>query len=153
MHRIQTKYFGELDYSPDAVLEFPLGIPGFDTERRFVVLDQPASRPLAFLQSLTRPDLCFVTLPIASIEPHYRLNSSPEDLETIGLAPDRQPNIGRDVLCLAIVSFADSDGPSANLLSPILVNLRTRAAIQAIQRESDYSYRQPLASLSEAQSC
>ena len=64
-----TKYFGPVAYEESNVLRFPAGLPGFEEERRFLSLEQPAHAPLVFLQSLTTPDLCFVALPASSIEP------------------------------------------------------------------------------------
>ena len=71
-------------------------------------------------------------------DPEYRLRVREEDLAAIGLAPARQPVIGEDVLCLAVLSLRES-GPTANLLAPVLVNLKTRRAVQALSLEADYS--------------
>jgi flagellar assembly factor FliW len=35
-------------------------------------------------------------------------------------------------------------GPTANLLAPIVVNLRNRRAVQAVAAESDYSHQHAL---------
>jgi flagellar assembly factor FliW len=140
----KTHYFGPLEYEEESVLEFPDGIPAFEQEKRFLALRQPINHPLVFLQSLSNPNLCFVTLPVQAAYPRYRLRIAPEDLTALGLAPNRQPAIGRDVLCLTIVSVEENAAPTANLLAPIIVNLKTQCARQVIQSESNYSYRQPL---------
>jgi flagellar assembly factor FliW len=67
-----------------------------------------------------------------------------EDLRTLELAEDRQPQIGSEVVCLAVISVAEGEAPTANLLAPILVNLRTRRALQVIIPESGYSHQHPL---------
>jgi flagellar assembly factor FliW len=63
---LETNSFGPIPYEPDAVLEFPCGLPAFETRRRFVALRFPHSEPLVFLQSLEDPGLCFITLPVGS---------------------------------------------------------------------------------------
>ena len=140
----ETRYFGPLEYDEESVLLFPDGIPAFEQERRFVAIRQPINEPLVFLQSLTHPELCFVTLPVAAICPGYRLSLAPEDLEALGLATGRQPAIGREVLCLALLAVEENTLPTANLLAPIVVNLETRGARQAIQMDSCYSHREQL---------
>jgi len=140
----QTRYFGPVEYDEGSVLVFPEGIPAFEQEKRFMVLRQPMNAPLVFLQSLATPGLCFVTLPVLAAAPGYRLRLSAEDLEALGFAGGRQPDIGRDVLCLAILSLEENAPPSVNLLAPVVVNLRTLRARQAIQTDSSYSLRQPL---------
>jgi flagellar assembly factor FliW len=146
MTQIQTKCFGEMSYSQDAVFEFPGGLPGFEGERLFVFLSQPATHPLMFMQSLAQFSVCFILLPILAADPNYQLSLSPEDLEALHLAPGRQPHIGTEVLCAAMVCTGGENRPlpTVNLLSPIVLNLRDRIGIQAIQTLSGYSYRHPL---------
>jgi flagellar assembly factor FliW len=144
VQRCQTRYFGPVEYEEDSVVVFPDGIPAFERERRFVAIRQPLNEPLIFLQSLTNPDLSFVTLPAAAVCPGFQLRLTPEDRDSLGLDAGRQPVIGRDVLCLAILSLEENKAPTANLLAPIVVNLRTRRGRQAIQTDSPYSHREAL---------
>jgi flagellar assembly factor FliW len=136
---METKHFGKISFEPDSELEFPAGLPGFDGHRRFVAVRFVESDPLIYLQSLEDPDLCFITMPILAVEPLYKLTVSDEDLGQLGLPQARQPRIGDDVLCLTVLSIRES-GPTANLLAPIVVNLSTRKAVQAVAAESDYSH-------------
>jgi flagellar assembly factor FliW len=53
------------------------------------------------------------------------------------------PRIGEDVLCLAVLSMRES-GPTANLLAPVVVDLISHRAVQAVAPESDYSYQHAL---------
>ena len=149
MTQVQTKCFGEMDYSPDAVFEFPNGLPGFEGERLFVFLSQPATHPLMFMQSLAQSSVCFILLPILAADPDYQLALSAEDLEALHLAPERQPHIGTEILCAAMVSTGGESRPypTVNLLSPIVLNLRQRIGVQAIQSLSGYSHRHPLLAL------
>jgi|YNPBryBLVA2012_1023415.scaffolds.fasta_scaffold00286_11 flagellar assembly factor FliW len=139
-----TRHFGTIEYDPEAVFQFPAGLPGFEDQRRFLPLQQPNVEPIVFLQSLDRPDLCFITLPVQTIEPGYRLSISAEDLRLLGLPEDRQPEMGKQVLCLAIVAVAEGRPPTANLLAPVVLNLENRRAVQAILSDSPYSHRHPL---------
>ena len=148
MPRIDTR-FGSLDYEEDAVVEFPAGLPGFADERRFLLIEQPAHRPLAFLQSVTRPELCFVTLPVRSIAADYQLKVSPEDLSLIGLDPAGHPVISEQVLCLAILCLRRDQPPTANLLGPVVINRVARRAVQAVRDDMVYSAYYPLGAVEE----
>lgn len=138
---IETKHFGPIEYDPESELEFPRGLPGFEKARRFVALRFPASDPLIYLQSLEEPALCFITAPALAVEPAYSAEFAPEDLELVGLAPGTKP--GEDGLWLAVVAMRE-DGPTVNLLAPVIVNPRTRKCVQAIAPRSGYSHRQAL---------
>ena len=140
---METKNFGMISFEPDSELEFPGGLPGFDTSRRFVAVRFVESDPLVYLQSLEDPGLCFITMPILAVDPRYKLRVRDEDLEQLDLPPSRQPRIGEDVLCLTVLSVRET-GPTANLLAPIVVNLRNRKAVQAVAPESDYSHQHEL---------
>lgn len=152
MPEFDTQHFGRIAYAEDFTILFPHGLPGFDHLRSFVLLSYPDTQPLVFLQSLEDPALCFITMPVLAADPAYRLEVSPEDLGLLGLPLRAQPRVGEDVLCLTVLSLREA-GPTANLLAPIVVNLKNRRAVQALCPESRYSHRQPLLAAEEAVSC
>ena len=140
MPKCLTKSHGEIEYSEDVVMHFPEGLFGFESETRFLPIEVPGLHPLLFLQSVDRQALCFITLPILVIDPAYRLTLSPADLELAGMPPGHQPAIGEDVLCLAILTLHKDAPATANLIAPLVMNLRTRQAVQAIVCEGEYSH-------------
>ncbi|MEN6603113.1 MAG: flagellar assembly protein FliW [Bryobacteraceae bacterium] len=153
MNQIATKYFGQITYTEDSAVEFPDGIPGFEDQHGFVIVQQPATKPLVFLQSLNKPELCFTTVPARAACPDYRLAIPSEDLVALGLPAGRQPDIGRDVLCLTIISVAEDASVTANLLAPLVINIQTGRGRQPIMVESDYSHRHSLDAPREAVQC
>lgn len=145
MPEIETKNFGRISYREDAALVFRHGLPGFENRSRFLPLTFPGREPLVFLQSLEEPGLCFITLPVWAAHPSYRLDMTREDMALIGLRPGSPARVGEDVLCLAVISIR-ADGPTANLLAPVVVNLRNRQSVQAVAPSARYSHRFPLVS-------
>jgi len=143
MPTFETKNFGTIAYEMESVVEFPAGLPGFETRRQFVPLCLPDMNPLICLQSLEDAGLCFLTLPVLAVDRQYQLRVSPEDRERVGLPAGRTLRIGEDVLCLAVLSLRES-GPTANLLGPLVVNLRNRQGVQAVAPESGYSHQHAL---------
>lgn len=152
MPRCQTRYHGEMDYPEEAVVCFEHGLFGFDDERRFLMIENPSARPIVFLQSLATPGLCFVALPVRVVDPEYRLEIGPEDLEEIGLPADAAPRIGEDVLCLTLMTVREGGPTTANLLAPVVVSMRERRAVQAISM-AGYSHETRLPEFSEAVTC
>ena len=139
-----TRRFGPLDYEDSSVLIFPFGLPGFDQETRFGLVEQPELAPLVFLQSLQSPELCFLAVPAHAIDADYGLKITEEDLERLDLDTSRQPEPGREVLCLALLCAPENGLLTANLLAPIVVNLASRVAIQAVRSDSRYSHQHPI---------
>lgn len=145
MPKILTAYFGELDFEDSAVFQFPYGLPGFEAEHSFLFVQQPQTEPLMFLQSLTTSALCFVLLPILVADPEYIINLDAEDLAALHLNASRQPHIGDEILCAAIVHAGEGDqAPTANLMAPLVVNLKEKLGAQVIQANSPYSHQHPL---------
>ena len=140
---IHTKYFGELPFEEDARIEFPWGVPGFTDRRWFVAIRLPRTDPLVFLQSLDDSQLCFVTIAARCADRGYRLRLSEEDVNRLGLPLARQPRIGVEVQCLAIVSVR-ADGTTANLLAPVVINPASMKALQAVNCGCSYSHQTPL---------
>lgn len=147
MPQADTQQFGIIEYVDEDVIAFPLGLPAFEQETSFLLVAPLKTKPLVFLQSLGRPELCFVTLPLEVVDPNYQLSVSAEDLVVLSLNEQNLTAVGsaKDarVLCLAILSLTDSR-PTANLLAPLVVNLTARRGVQAIRLDHVYSHQYPV---------
>lgn len=87
------------------------------------------------------------------VDRDYQLELSDGDLQALGLPVSRQPIVGTDVLCLTLVSIHDGGPTTANLLAPVVVNLETRKAVQAISANPAHSHQHPFLEAAEAVPC
>ena len=143
MPEIATRQFGILTYSTDQIIHFAAGLPGFEECRDFLLHEEAAMGPFLFLQSLTDPNLSFVTLPAERLEENYELTLSRDDLAQLGLTTLPAPG---EVQCLAILQLK-AQGASANLAAPIVIVNRAappRLGTQAIRQDRRYSATQPV---------
>ncbi len=140
MPRVHPGQFGDLDYEEESCVLFPRGLPGFEQCRRFVLLEPPELAPLVQMQSLEIPDLCFLALPARSVAPDYDVALTPEDFLTLGSA--------RPTLDLALLSVGVEGTVTANLLAPVVINLATRVAVQAVRGDFQYSHQHPVGEVS-----
>jgi|SRR5579862_90136 flagellar assembly factor FliW len=141
MPLVHTRRFGPLEYADSAVLRFCSGPPGFTDQTRFALVERAELAPVVFLQSLNSAELCFLAAPAMVVLPAYELAMTSEDLERLGLSTARQPTPGSEVLCLALLCAPENGPITANLLAPVVVNLKTRAAVQAVRADARYSHR------------
>lgn len=147
---IETKYLGMVECDEASIVTFPQGLPGFDDLRRFVCLEQPEFRPLVYLQSVENPQICFLTLPVGAIDTGYRLEVGSSEGSVLGL--DAQSGIsGTNVIGLAILTTSTDQDPTANLLSPVVINVAERVGMQVVQAQSQYDWRHPLAETAPAE--
>lgn len=151
MPKCETRYFGTIAFDEPAVIAFPAGLPGFAHCRRFLPLEDPSRKPLIFLQSLEEPNLCFLALPIAAVDPAYQLKINADDLALIGLT--KHPEPGDQPECWVIVAVGEDHVPSVNLLAPVVINRVTGLAVQAVRDDSIYSCRHRLGRVEEVTAC
>jgi len=137
---LDTASFGTISYRDEEAIHFPLGLPGFEEERRFITIDLSSLQPLIVLQSLNRPDLFFLTLPVEDIDARYDLKLLEEYRQVIGAR-----GILPRLVVLAIVSVPETGPPTANLLGPVVIHSAHRLGVQAIRDDSRYSVAHPLA--------
>jgi len=137
---IRTPHLGEIQWQPGSELFLPAGLPGFENETHLLPVEVPVHRPLVFLQSLKRPDLCFVSLPVRTICPEYELLLSYEDRALLAMRAGEPPRIGENILCLALLLPSGST-VHVNLNAPIVVNLHNSRCIQCVVSESVKRYR------------
>jgi len=153
MPKVETKYFGLLDYEEDAVLHFPAGLPGFESETRFLLIDHPRTKPLVHMQSMRDPGLCFLTLPAQTVEPQYQFTIGAEERAMLGLAEGYEPVLGGDILCLVMLTLLPDQAPTTNLLAPVVIHLANHKAVQVVQSDSRYSHQHAVRPEGSGPSC
>lgn len=131
-----THHLGQVEYGEESVVEFPEGIPAFPAATRFILIEPPELTPLIYLQCLSNPSLCFLTIPADCLVPDYKLCVPEEELAALGG--------GEDYLRLAILTILEGNPPSANLMAPVVINRASRLGRQMIQTAGDYSFTHPL---------
>lgn len=147
MHELVTTNFGAIRYSETDIYLFPAGLPAFEAETRFLLLERPETAPVLFLQSTQSPELAFITIPAIQIQPDYAVEPTSGDLEALGASGmDRY-----SLAALAILTIAEG-AVTANLQAPVLICPDTHRAIQVLRPESPYASRHPLP-LREGRSC
>jgi flagellar assembly factor FliW len=146
----------------DAVLpelSFVHPIPGFTDLRRFVLvrLDPPSAAasaqnaseavdslgaepsPLYELRSLERPEVRFMMAVPGAYFSDYQIDLDDQECGLLGLTDPA------DVLVLVMLTVGrDAASTTANLLAPVVINARTRAAAQVILTGSDWPVRAPI---------
>lgn len=139
--KLQTKYFGEIDYEREDVLSFPAGLFGFDEEREFLPLpfDGSAGTMLCF-QSTKTPALAFVAMDAFALLPEYSPVLQSAELGSMGVKENEA--LAYYVLCVVKKPVSES---TVNLKCPVVINPDTRVARQVILDTDTYEMRHPLA--------
>jgi len=126
-----SPWLGEISWETGCELQFPAGLPGFERHRRMIPVEIPSQRPLIYLQSAEQAGVCFLALPVLTVDPGFGLRLSGDDLLLLGLAGSEAPVFGTDVLCLALLVPCGRT-VQTNLDAPIVINLHNGRGIQAV---------------------
>lgn len=141
MLKLQTKYFGEIEYEEDEIITFPAGLFGFEEEHQFLLLPfEGSAAAMLCLQSVQTPALAFVMMDPFALKPDYTPVLQPQELAELGVKDSRE--LGYYVLCVVKQPVADS---TVNLKCPVAIHPETRAARQVILETDVYDMRHPLA--------
>jgi flagellar assembly factor FliW len=136
---VRSRWLGEIESDPQAELFLPAGLPGFENERKMLPIEIPSQRPVVYLQSLGDPEICFAALPVYVIDSHFRLCLSEDERSSLQLPEDRDPVIGVDVLCLALL-ISCGDEVRVNLNAPVVIDLHNSRAIQCVPLHNTTAY-------------
>ena len=139
--KLQTKYFGQIDYEAGDIVTFPSGLFGFEEEHQFLLLPfEGSAGSLLCFQSVNTPALAFVAMDPFSLLPGYTPVLQPNELKELGVADSQE--LGFYVLCVVKKPVS---GSTVNLKCPVAINPDTRVARQVILEADDYEMRHPLA--------
>jgi flagellar assembly factor FliW len=104
--------------------------------------DSPAAAdesPLYELRSLEQPDVRFMVVVPGAYFADYEIDLDDQECGDLGLTDSA------DALVLVMLTVGrDAASTTANLLAPVVINARTRAAAQVILTGSDWPVRAPL---------
>ena len=140
MKTIETR-FGEVEYDPSHVLNFPEGLVGLDQCKNFLVMPNKKQGPLFWIQCVDDPAFAFVVTDPTNFFRDYMV--VPDDNERQKLGIDAKG----ECFVLAIVSISEEKEITLNLSGPILYAPETNKGLQVILEDPRYDTRTPLPTL------
>lgn len=122
-------------------LHFVRPLPGFGDLRRFVLVELPAGEGALFeLRSLEEPAVRFVVAVPTAFFPDYAFELDESDCAGIGLVDE-----GEALVLVLLTVGREAAATTANLLAPVVLNARTRQAVQVILSGTDWPVRAAVA--------
>lgn len=135
--KIETVHFGVIEIDETDIIDFPEGVPGFETCKKFALIGQDINEsPFFWLQSADKPELCFVVTDPFMIYNNYGIDIDDEDIALL------QIKDANNVLTLAIVVIPENTKETrVNLKAPLIINVEKRLGKQVIQNNDDLPVR------------
>lgn len=132
---IDSPRFGTLEISPERIIEFPAGLPGFDEMKRFSLFHPEGEDPKYFiLQCVDHPEVAFNIADPARFGFTYEISLSDDEIALIGLDDPADAT----VVVLLVKEEVVGQPLRANLQAPLILNLKTRKGLQHVFSRLDY---------------
>ena len=143
---IVTTRFGLIQAQESDLFRIPDGLVGFRAFSQFVLLPDPVTAGLTWLQSATAPELAFglIAPPLAIGD--YRIELRPGDRTALELDEERS------ALTFVILNRGEGGGLTVNLQGPLVFNMVRRLGRQLVLTSSRYAVRYPLTGQPQATS-
>lgn len=131
-----------IPFSEEDILLFEEGLPGFESLQQFLITSTPEQEPFHWMHSLEDEGIKFILVNPMMIHENYDPKIPPSFI--------RELNIERkEDLCMYVIvtlNKVEFSLSTANLLGPILVNIRTKRGKQIILDDGRYSTKHPILS-------
>ncbi len=138
--KFNTVKFGEIDISEARIFDFVLPIIGFDTLRKFVILEPSKDTLFKWLQSLEDPALAFPIISVSSLNLDYSIDLPDNVVEALAVTTVDS------LLVMNITSIPQDDprGTTINMLAPLIFNIDSQKAGQIVLSGSGYDISYPM---------
>ncbi|SDM43268.1 flagellar assembly factor FliW [Psychrobacillus sp. OK028] len=142
--KLKTAYMGEVEIDSSNILKFEHGIPGFESEKEFVLIPIEDNEEFTVLQSVQTEALAFIVTNPYNITIDYNIELEEATVHALQIEQEKE------VAVFAIVSLKETIAESTvNLKAPIIFNTSNKKAKQVILNNEEYSIRQLLSSESQ----
>jgi flagellar assembly factor FliW len=123
----------------ETVIHLPGGLLGFEKNKKYLLISNPAEEPFHWFQVMDEPSLTFLVVSPFEVLPAYRPDIPNEDARFLQLDKPE------DAFLLNIISLRPKGRSTINLKGPIVVNRFTLIGKQVIiANAAEYSVQHPL---------
>ena len=137
--KLRSQLLGELIVDEDAILEFPDGLFGFASCKRWVLVG--AGKPgWCWLHAMDHPALAFLLVDPFDAYPEFAVTLTPHDLAALGVSSATEVGV------FAIVTLPRAAGEvmTANLQGPVAIAASSRRGRQLVLGDARFAARAPL---------
>lgn len=140
--KIQTDYYGEVEYDQEDVVTLAEGLFGFPDLKYYLPLclgDE--DDPMILFQSTEQPEVAFMLINPIFLCPDYSPSLTPEELSYLKAGDSGE--LSYYVICVLKDNYLDN---TVNMKCPIAIHPQTRIGMQIILGNSPYGFRHKLSS-------
>ena len=139
MPTIKSTRFGEIRIDEKEIIDFDKGLPGFEQETQFFIIQEEKDYSFAYLQSLKTPELAFIIMNPFEIFQDYEFDLDEQNKEELKIEDVSE------VAVFVILSIPEDFAKTTiNLKAPLIMNIKKKKGKQIILHDSDHLTKTPL---------
>ena len=139
--KIETTQFGTIQIEEEKIITMPASMPGFPERKRFIILERKKTRPFYWYQCVDDSALAFVIMNPYLFKPDYSVDLTPT-IKEMSWETDGKENL--ELYVVVNTSDGIPDKITANLIGPLLINIKRHEAVQMVIHNSSYSHKYPV---------
>lgn len=134
--KIQTSRFGALDVQDADLIQITEGLLGFETLKRFFIVDPADETLVLWLQSADQADVAFPILEPKLFKHDYKVRLSANELRALKMDSITK----KEALVYCVLTIPeDVTKLTANMKAPVVINADERVGRQVVLQENDYN--------------
>ncbi len=133
----KTRNFGSIEVRSDQIIYLEPGLLGFSQHHRYVLIEHHRETPFLWLQCLDQEGLAFVVVDPRYLVADYQPGPLAQAMRDLKI--DRPEDL--KVLVILTIPSGKPQEMTANLMGPVVINLKTRQGRQIIVEDSHYSHK------------
>ncbi len=139
---VETTRFGVVNVAEDQIINFPAGLLGVPSFKKYALLQPHDAAVFFWLQSVEDPELAFVVTDPSLWVKDYVVTIRREQMEELGL-----PRL-EDGHVFVIVNKYDQT-LTANAQGPLVINVHNRSGMQLVLADKRWTTRHEIAQMGE----
>lgn len=137
--KIQTKFHGVLELKENKIIDFKYGIPGFEQEIKFIILELFEGSAYKVLQSIQHSYVAFIMVDPWMFESSYEFDLKESVIEELKIKSPQQLEI------YSIMTISNDFSKSTlNLLAPIIIHRDENMGMQVVLEGTSYTTKHPI---------
>jgi flagellar assembly factor FliW len=134
---VSTRNFGSIEVRSDQIIYLDPGVLGFSRYHRYVLIEHHQEAPFLWLQCLDKADLALVVVDPRVLLSDYQPGPLPQAMRDLKV--DHPEDL--KILVILTIPPGKPQEMTANLMGPVVINLKTRQGRQLIVEEPHYSHK------------
>lgn len=135
--KLNTRNFGEITFEEKDKIHFVDGLPGFEEEKEYVMLNNHDTKdpvPFMWLQSTKDKELAFVISIPFFLKKDYEVDIPDDVCKKLDI---KEPS---EAVVYSICKIKEKvEDMTVDFMSPLIINIKTKQGYQVVQYDSNYS--------------